>query len=257
MDLGLAGHSMVVTGGSSGIGLATARTLLAEGAWVTICGRDPDRLAAARDDLGPHRVAAVVADVLVPAEAAAVVDAAVAHAGRLDGVAAIAGRGRHGSLLDLDPADVGAEIAGKVNAVLNVVRPALGALATSHGRIVALVAPTARTADPAMGAVSAGRAALDTVIDALAREVAPRRVRVNGVGVGLIDTPRQRSRHAAADTALGYDAWLQAQATSRSIPLGRAGTPDEVAAAVVFLLSPVSSYSTGTVIDVTGGLRSR
>ena len=241
MDLGLGGQSFLVTGGSSGIGLATASALLDEGAVVTICGRDPGRLAAARENLGSDRVASVVADVLVPAQAAAVVDAAISHAGRMDGIAAIAGRGRHGSLLDLDIAEVGEEIAGKVNAVLNIVRPALAPLETSQGRIVVLTAPTAHRADPAMGAVGAGRTALGNMVDSLAQELAPSGVRVNGVGMGLIDTPRQRDRHASTDTTLAYEAWLQAEAASRLIPMRRPGTAAEVAAAIVFLLSPLSS----------------
>ena len=107
-----------------------------------------------------------------------------------------------------------------------------------------------------MGAVSAGRAAVDNVLSTLATELAPRGIRVNGVGVGLIDTPRQQARHAQNGDD-EYRHWIQEQADQRQVPLRRPGTAEEVAAAVCWLLSPVSGYTTGSVIDVTGGHRTR
>lgn len=246
-----------MTGGSSGIGLETARQLLAEGAVVTICGRDADRLAAARNELGSDQLRTVQADVLDPDEAGAVVAAATEGSGKLDGVAAVAGRGRHGSLLELALSDVLAEVSDKLAGLLNIVRPAVPYLTQSAGCVVGLTAPTAARLDPAMGAISVGRAALDSAISSLAEELAPAHIRVNAVGVGLTDTPRQRSRHAHEGGGVRYEGWLEDQARQRSVPLGRAGTAAEVASAICWLLSPISSYTTGAVLDVTGGLRSR
>ena len=172
-------------------------------------------------------------------------------------MAAVAGRGRHGTLLDLTPSDLEAEVSAKLESLLNVVRPAVSHLIETAGRVVGLTAPTAWRPDPAMGAISVGRAALDTAMSSLAQELASTGVRVNAVGVGLIDTPRQRSRHAEKDAGIRYQDWIGEQARLRSVPLGRAGTAAEVAAAICWLLSPVSSYTTGAVLDVTGGLRSR
>jgi NAD(P)-dependent dehydrogenase (short-subunit alcohol dehydrogenase family) len=256
MDLELSGHSILVTGGSSGIGLATARLLLEEGARVTICGRDTDRLQSAASELATDRLETVVGNVLDPDQAAVIVKAAAEHFGRLDGVAAIAGQGHHGSLLELDQAAIAAEIAGKVASLLNVVKPALPFLVESQGRIVTLTAPTAAVPIPEMGAISAARAALDNAVSSLAAELAPTGVRINAVGVGLVDTPRQRARYQASGTDTTYEAWLQHEVEARQIPLQRAGTPQEVATAVVYLLSPRTSYTTGAVLDVTGGHRS-
>jgi NAD(P)-dependent dehydrogenase (short-subunit alcohol dehydrogenase family) len=234
----------------------TARLLIEEGARVTICGRNPDRLAAAEAKLNSSEVLAVVADVCEIDAAAGLVAAAEQHGGRLDGVAAVAGWGWHGTLLELDPADVVAEVSDKLVGLLNVVRPAVTALQATRGCVVGITAPTAASPSVSMGAISAGRAALDNAIRSLALELAPE-VRVNAVGVGLTDTPRQVERHENSGSAQQYSEWLLAEARRRSIPLQRAATATEVAAGICWMLSPISSYSTGAVLDVTGGLPSR
>lgn len=257
MDLGLAGQSIIVTGGSSGIGLETARLLLSEGAFVTICGRDLARLGDAESELASPRLRVIQADVLELGDTGRLVEAAIEHGGRLDGVAAVAGRGRRGDLLDLETSEVVGEVSDKLLSLLNIVQPAVPALTQTAGRIVGLTAPTAFQPMPQMGAIGVGRAALDNAMASLAIELAPSGIRVNAVGVGIIDTPRQQYVHSNSDNAESYEQWLIRQAHARSVPLGRAGLATEVAAAICWLLSPISGYTTGSVLDVTGGLRSR
>ena len=258
VDLRVDGHGFLVSGGSSGIGLSTARLLLREGARVTICARDPDKLDRAATILdSPGQIRTAVADVTSESDCRRAVEAAVEHADRLDGVAAIAGRGLHGALGDLSVSQVADELAAKATGFLHLVRAGSRHLREVGGRVVALAAPTALEPDPSMAAVSAGRAALDSLVRSLAADFAPAGVRVNAVGVGLIDTPRQRDRFSADAATSTYEEWLDEEARRRRVPMGRPGTADEVAAAIVWLLSPVSSYTTGSVLDVTGGLRSR
>lgn len=258
MDLRLGDQSFLVSGGSSGIGLATAELLVREGARVTICARDPDRLRRAAEDLDSAQVRTVIADVTSGEDCVNAVKAALDHGDRLDGVAAVAGHGLHGTASSLSAAQVSDELTATVTGLLHLVQAASSHLQEVAGRVVALTAPTALEPDPAMAAIGTARAVLDNLVRSLALEYAPSGVRVNAVGVGLIDTPRQRSRFDT-DASMGtsYEEWLAEQAWDRRVPMSRPGRADEVATAIVWLLSPVTSYTTGAVLDVTGGLRSR
>jgi NAD(P)-dependent dehydrogenase (short-subunit alcohol dehydrogenase family) len=102
--------------------------------------------------------------------------------------------------------------------------------------------------------VSAARAAVANLTRTLALELADDGIAVNFVAVGLIDTARQRAQHAATCEERPYDEWLQAESQRRNVPYRRAGTAEEVARMVVFALSPALSYTTGSTLDVTGGI---
>jgi NAD(P)-dependent dehydrogenase (short-subunit alcohol dehydrogenase family) len=161
MDLALTDRVVIVTGGSSGIGLATLRQLLLEGACVATCARDGERLATALAPFEADRCFGVGIDVLDPQAVEKLVELTVDRFGRLDAVAALAGAGIHGHALELGPADWRREVTAKLDAVLNLVRSARRHLAASDaGRIVTVAAPTAREPDPEMAAVSAARAAV-------------------------------------------------------------------------------------------------
>jgi NAD(P)-dependent dehydrogenase (short-subunit alcohol dehydrogenase family) len=257
MDLGLADRITIITGGSSEIGLATARLLLEEGGAVAVCGRDRDRLEAAVSELpAGQSVLDVSADVTDANAMRQFVNETIARFGRLDGVAAVASEGLHGRALELDQAAWGAEVAGKLAGVLNVLRPALPYLCRSDApRVVTVTAPSGRDPEPELAAVSAARAAVANLTRSLALALASEGIAVNAVAVGMTDTERQCARYRAAGTGASYEDWLRAEVERRNIPQGRAGSAQEVARMIALALSPALSYTTGAVLAVTGGVQ--
>ncbi|KJK33396.1 hypothetical protein UK23_46195 [Lentzea aerocolonigenes] len=243
MDLELAGRRYIVTGGSRGIGRAIVSVLLDEGARVATCARTdpgwgPEVLARVGDVRDREWMREFVAEV-------------AAEFGGLDGVVANAGAGAVGGVLDT-PAEVWREQCDlKVASVLNLVEPAAAHMI--GGAVVVLNGVTARSPDLDMAAVSAARAAVGSVAEMLAATLAPR-VRVNTVNLGAIRTERQHAKHARSGTSLDFAAWEAEEARRRAIPLGRFGSPEEVAPVVAMLLSPRSSYVVGATVDVSGGL---
>lgn len=256
MDLGFAGRRYVVTGASSGVGLATAALLLADGAHVAACARDAGRLAAALEPLpraGDATVLTRSCDVLDEAAVTAFVDEA-ASPGGLDGVVNNAGRSLMAPVLETSRDQWREELDLKLFSVLHTVRAALPHLRGSDAPAVVNVnAILSRQPEPRLGATSAARAALLNLTRTLAADLAP--VRVNSVCLGLIDTGQWRRRYeAAAEAAGGYERWSAEIAADRGILLGRFGRAEEVAHPIVALLSPRASYITGSAIDVGGGV---
>jgi NAD(P)-dependent dehydrogenase (short-subunit alcohol dehydrogenase family) len=256
MDLSLAGRAYLVTGASSGVGLATARLLLAEGAHVAACARDGDRLAAALAELpraAGARVHAASCDVLDRQAVSAFTDAAASEFGRLDGVVNNAGRSLLAKVADTTAEQWAQEFRLKIDSVLHTLDAAAAHLRGSDAPAVVNVnAILARQPESRLGATSAARAALLNLSRTLAHDLAP--VRVNSVLLGLIDTGQWRRRHEAAATPQSYEAWTGELAVERGIALGRLGQAEEVAYAIVALLSPRASYITGSSIEVGGGV---
>lgn len=233
MDLGLAGRRYLVTGGSRGLGLATAQALAADGATTCLVARDPERLAAARDAMGPgHDV--VVADLAEPSAALRVAEAA----GPLDGALVNVGGPAPGAVLDLDDEQWQRAIDGVLLASLRLLRAVAPRIAEG-GSILVVLSSTAKEPIRDLGASNALRPGLAMVVKDLADALAPR-VRVNGILPGRIATDRLR---ALADGDLGA-----------GIPLGRPGSPEEFGRVAAFLLSPAASYVTGTLVAVDGGM---
>jgi len=249
---GLAGWSILVTGGGSGIGLATAERLAAEGAHVTICGRTEQRLAdatarieAAASDGATARF--VVADVTVEDQVAGAVQTAAEATGRIDGLFACAGGSLHlGSVLTADAAAVRATIdLNLMGSVLCVKHGALAMQAQGDGGSIVLMSSGAgRFPHPHLWAYGVSKAGICFLAETAAEELGPLGIRVNAVAPGIIDDELMAFITAGGPLLDDYLAQM---------PLGRVGTVEDVAAAVRYLIGPESSFVTGETLGVDGG----
>ncbi|SDF41680.1 NAD(P)-dependent dehydrogenase, short-chain alcohol dehydrogenase family [Lentzea fradiae] len=236
----LAGKIAVVTGGSAGIGLATARRFVAEGARVFVTGRRPDALAAASAELGPA-VTAVPGDAADPADLDRLRAAVAEHGRGLDVVFANAGGGEFAPLggISLDQYDD--VMTGNARGVLFTVQTLLPLLNPNASLI--LMSSIAGTAGmDGLSVYGAAKAAVRSFARTFAVELGDRGVRVNAISPGYILTKPDDP----AATAYQEDG-------AASIPLRRVGQPEEVAAAALFLASSESSYVTGIELFVDGG----
>jgi NAD(P)-dependent dehydrogenase (short-subunit alcohol dehydrogenase family) len=224
----------VVIGGSSGIGLATAKLFTARGTLVTLVGRDPEKLERALTQVGGES-----RSVAMDAGERTALDSLFANIAPFDTlVIAASGGAGAGSFRDIDPAGLRKGFEAKFWVHWNAAQAALPHIAAT-GSITFVTAASSRLANPGTSGLAAINGALDRMVPTLARELAP--VRVNAVSPGVIDTPWWANKPAG-----------MFEAASRKAPLGRAGQPEEVAEAIVFLAQ--ASFVTGVVLDVDGGL---
>jgi NAD(P)-dependent dehydrogenase (short-subunit alcohol dehydrogenase family) len=257
MDLGLKDRSAVVTGGTSGIGLAAAKLLLAEGCRVAICGRDAKRLQAAQAELGAgDNLLAASCDVRNQASIAAFAAHVGAWSGgRLDLLVNNAGQGRVSTFSETTDDAWRDELELKFFSQIYPIRAFKPFLETSeHPAIVVVNSLLALQPEAHMVATAAARAGVQNLVKSLAREFAPR-LRVNSVLLGLVDSGQwQRRYEARPDKAQTRENWYAELAKSKGIPLGRLGEPSEAARAILFLGSPAASYITGASLEVSGGV---
>jgi NAD(P)-dependent dehydrogenase (short-subunit alcohol dehydrogenase family) len=255
MNLGLDGKVVMITGGSSGIGLATAALLVEEGARVAICGRDEQRLDDAAAQLGhSDQLLAATADVLDAEQVEGFVAEVTNRWGAIDALVNNAGQSRMSTYANTSDDEWRDELDLKFFGMLRPTRAAESQLRASDvGAVVNVNAVLARQPEGRLVATSAARAGALNLTKSLSVELAPD-IRVNAVLLGLIDTGQWRRRFEQADTGQTYDEWCAELAADRGIVLGRLGRPDEAATVIATLLSPRVGYVTGTTIEVAGGV---
>jgi NAD(P)-dependent dehydrogenase (short-subunit alcohol dehydrogenase family) len=259
VNLGLENRVAVVTGGSSGIGLAAARLLLGEGARVAICGRDANRLEAAKQDLMALPGADVMAqscDVLDRADVERFAQAVGVWSGdKVDLLVNNAGQGRVSTFATTSDDDWRQELELKIFSQTLPIQAFKFLLERSDAAaIVGVNSLLALQPEPHMVATAAARASVQSLLKSLSVEFAPR-IRVNSILLGLVESGQwQRRFEARADKAETRDKWFANLARSKHIPLGRLGQPEEAARAILFLGSPAASYITGASLEISGGV---
>lgn len=250
-------RAVVVTGGTSGIGLAVARRLVADGHPVVLLGRDRGRADVAQEQLvdsgaDPATVVAVAGDTTDPDHLARAVDLCAERWGPVAGLVTAAGRLARGSVTDLPVDELRAALETNVVGTWLAVRAVLPTMVEQqYGRIVTIGSVLGSVGAAGRSGYAATKGAVAAMTRSIALEVAADGVTINCVAPGPVRTPMNADQHGTeADRA------AEAAFTS-SIPTGRWGSPDDVAHAVTGLLAPEAGWTTGSTVFVDGGYTAR
>lgn len=247
MDLGLRDRVYLVSGGTAGLGLATARALVADGAKVVVSSRRQESVDAAIATLGSNAIG-IAADNADPATPQRLIDAARGSFGRLDGALLSVGGPAAGSVMDTTDEQWREAVDSVLLGGIRLAKAVAGELGEG-GSIAFVLSTSAKVPVAGLGISNGLRPGLAMVAKALADELGPRGIRVNGLLPGRIDTERVRWLDEQSD-----DPAASRRRHEGSIPLRRYGTPEEFGAAAAFLLSPAASFLTGVMLPVDGGL---
>jgi 3-oxoacyl-[acyl-carrier protein] reductase len=242
----LAGRVSLVTGASRGIGRAVAVELARRGSAVALAARQETALADTAAACAAHGVTVhlVPMDVADPASVRDGVDRAAAAAGRIDHLVNNAGVTGDGLVLRMKREEWDRVLDTNLSGAFEVTRAVLPAMVRArYGRIVNISSVVALMGNPGQANYCAAKAGLIGLTKSLARELASRQITVNAIAPGFIDTDMTR---AIAEPAR--------EKMTGMIPLGRLGSPEDVAAGVAFLVGPGGAYITGEVLNISGGL---
>lgn len=253
MELGLKGKVAVVTGGTEGIGKATALKLAQEGAKVAICARRAELLDKTADEIRKTgaEVLAVAADMSKAADIERFMKAVIERFGRLDILVNNAGTSARGKFLEVDDATWSADLELKLFGAIRCTRLAVPHMKKQGGgRIVNITISSAKQPGAQSMPTSVSRAAGLALTKALSKEYAADNILVNTVCIGKIKSGQHERR--IRNDGLSADEYYAK--TAKEIPLGRVGESAEVANVITFLVSDAASYVTGSSINLDGGI---
>ena len=244
MDLGLAGRVYVVSGGSRGLGRATAEVLVAEGARVVLGARDTAAVERAAQELGgPAHAVGVTADLGTASAAQRLVEAAHSEYGGLDGALVSVGGPAAGSALGTEEDAWRAGFESVFLGSLRLARRVADAIGPDGGAIALVLSTSVRSPIPQLAVSNGLRPGLAGLAKTLAGELGPRGIRVNAVLPGPVWTP-------AIPGTMPIE---EVEHFGHEVALARPGQPEELAPAFVFLASSDGSFATGSLVEVTGG----
>jgi 3-oxoacyl-[acyl-carrier protein] reductase len=251
MDLGLAGRVYLVTGGTSGLGRATAEALVAEGARVVVSSRDPRKVAETAGALGDNAVGVAVDNSAEDAPRL-LADAALDAFGRIDGALVSVGGPPPGVTTGVSDTVWRAEFESVFLGSVRIARHLAPLLDVARGRedggaLAFVLSSSAKSPIPGLSISNGLRAGLAMLTKDLADELGPQGTRVLSLLPGRILTPRIAQLDGAADPATR-------ERTESAIPLRRLGRPEEFGQVAAFVLSPAASYLTGSLVPVDGGM---
>lgn len=256
MDLGLNGKVALVTGATSGIGLAIAQRFVAEGAAVSVCGRDRARLDAAVSALrgAGGKAEGFIVHIDKPADVKRLVADTVQKLGRLDIVVSNAGTHVKGTLEEVPLDKLEEHLRTKVLGPWELARNALPHLRKQGGgRFIVIVGQAGKVPGRSIIASAITNAAQHAFVKSLADFLGPDNILVNAVCPSRITSPLTQKLNLDGERYIGVSLEHQESGWGVQVPLGRFGDPDDIAAAVVFMASECASFITGTNIDVDGG----
>jgi 3-oxoacyl-[acyl-carrier protein] reductase len=239
----LAGKTALVTGASGGIGAEIARALHAQGAVISLSGTRRDALDSLAGEFS-ERVHVLPADLSDPAAAAALIAAAEAAMGSVEILVNNAGFTKDGLAMRMSDADWGRVLDVDLGAPFRLSRAALKfMMRRKSGRIINIGSIVGATGNPGQANYCAAKAGLVGLTKSLAQEIASRNITVNLIAPGFIATPMTDALNETQKSVL-----------AEKIPLGRLGTPADIAAAVVYLASNEAAWITGTTLHINGGM---